>query len=635
MGIRGDGVEAKENISCTIVDNVPSHVSLDANEQLVFLKNGKYHSKEGIAGILSHPKSMQYDSLSERLQHQDDYGLPQHRLVLLVHGHQSHKNATYQPLLAAKLSKLGYFVLRIDFRGMGDSEDNRDATVGRSIQQDVEDVATVYDFVNDKVLCERVCGMKLSLDTIVAHSRGVLAMFEFARAYPEKHVANLVNSSGRFDGQGLLHKRLKNSIEWRKEGGFWCDLARHGTTVKSWIPKAETLSAINLDTKKFSEISSKTWVLSCYGSEDSVIPSDAAGKYSNLFCGRHTLEIVPGADHNYYGLPADPNPLNLPFRKGLVNYCYVLVDKISDFLSWENQLDRFYKKTKYILGASINPADISPRWPLPYDFSKISNFRDLGGYSTMFHNRRVKTCCIYRCANPCDITKEAEAYFNYKLNIKRVFDLRSSTESVENGVISIDIPNLVENISFNSNASMSPDVMAEHYQGLLVSSYSFPKAYMIVLRNSLDSIRKFFQYILAGSCHSKSALVFHCTAGKDRTGILGMLLLSILGVDDDTIAKDYELTTIGLKTEVKLLKKLEARGDLYYTMLGKDSERLTEMYKLTPEKMCKTLLSSRYEAMRWFIDDFNEKYKSVEHFFLNELHFSLHDIGKLRDILLE
>jgi protein-tyrosine phosphatase len=38
--------------------------------------------------------------------------------------------------------------------------------------------------------------------------------------------------------------------------------------------------------------------------------------------------------------------------------------------------------------------------------------------------------------------------------------------------------------------------------------------------------------------------LFHCTAGKDRTGIAAALLLSVLGVDDSVILDDYELTNI-------------------------------------------------------------------------------------------
>jgi Protein tyrosine/serine phosphatase len=38
-------------------------------------------------------------------------------------------------------------------------------------------------------------------------------------------------------------------------------------------------------------------------------------------------------------------------------------------------------------------------------------------------------------------------------------------------------------------------------------------------------------------------IVFHCAAGKDRTGLVAALLLSLLGVDDETIAADYARTS--------------------------------------------------------------------------------------------
>ena len=41
--------------------------------------------------------------------------------------------------------------------------------------------------------------------------------------------------------------------------------------------------------------------------------------------------------------------------------------------------------------------------------------------------------------------------------------------------------------------------------------------------------------------------MFHCAAGKDRTGILAALILGGLGVDDDVIAADYGLTAIGMR----------------------------------------------------------------------------------------
>ena len=49
-------------------------------------------------------------------------------------------------------------------------------------------------------------------------------------------------------------------------------------------------------------------------------------------------------------------------------------------------------------------------------------------------------------------------------------------------------------------------------------------------------------------------VVFHCAAGKDRTGILAGLLLSALGVSDETIMADYELTNLSLADRLSWAK---------------------------------------------------------------------------------
>jgi protein-tyrosine phosphatase len=57
-------------------------------------------------------------------------------------------------------------------------------------------------------------------------------------------------------------------------------------------------------------------------------------------------------------------------------------------------------------------------------------------------------------------------------------------------------------------------------------------------------------------------LLFHCTAGKDRTGVTAMLILSVLGVADEDILDDYELTTTyrsGRRVE-QLRPELERAG---------------------------------------------------------------------------
>ncbi|CDO94332.1 unnamed protein product [Kluyveromyces dobzhanskii CBS 2104] len=615
-------VTDKQNISVNVVDYpYDTSVPLLDNEQFFYIRDEKRHKGRGLAAILTQPPSVQYRTLAERVKNQSKYGFPSHKLVLLIHGHQSFKNALYQPLLADKLSQEGYYVLRIDFRGLGDSEDCWDPKLGRTIKQDVEDLTTIYEFVSSEA-CKLLLGRTLTLDTIVAHSRGVISMFEFAR---EVYVPNLINCCGRFDSHGLLLKAARRSPTWEADGGFYCHTLRFGEWQDVWIPKAETLSAGTLDSSKFKEIDSGTWVLSVYTATDPIIPITAAAGYSNLFAGRHTLNIVPNCDHNFYGLPDDPNKLNLSLRKGKVNYGVYLVKELVEYLKEENQLERFYK-THQLIKSAKNEGDVRNRWCLPYEFSQISNFRDVGGYTTG-SGTQVRPGIMYRCANPNEATAGALDYMKSDLSVNKIFDLRATNEAIEGGII----PEFdVENLSFNNNMTLSPEEMAKHYQGMFLSSYNFPQAYEIVLENSLPTIRHIFEYVLDGNVDEKHAIVFHCTAGKDRTGILGMLILGIAGVDVDTISHDYELTTLGLCTEKRLIAKINGRGDKFYTILGPKGREIAAAYGVTPTEMAANVLSSKYEAMRLFIDSFLSKFGSFDRFFYEQLKFNKIEVEKIK-----
>ena len=65
-------------------------------------------------------------------------------------------------------------------------------------------------------------------------------------------------------------------------------------------------------------------------------------------------------------------------------------------------------------------------------------------------------------------------------------------------------------------------------------------------------------------------LIVHCTAGKDRTGVICALVLSLCGVDDDFVAHEYALTEIGLPREWKktVIKHLLVNPALQGNMEG-------------------------------------------------------------------
>lgn len=646
----------------------PSHIKLRLNETYLNIKSNKFHSENGLSAILSKPYSLAlYPTKHERIINQNLYSFPTHQLIILVHGHGAHMNSTFLPLLADELAKLGKFVLRFDFRNCGDSETH--TSVNRTINDDIDDLDSIVNFcLNKNNLYDdsfsTIFPYKVSLNSIVGHSKGVLIMFAWASTSNVK-IPLLVNCSGRFDGEGFLKKLHRERYDDEEEEHSLKHLEnvtllvrRYGQLEEVPIHLNELLSIGNFNLKEVCSNLNKNVdnIVSCYGSKDQIVPLDALSKFSNLFNEfkiNHYSEVIINADHNYYGLKDDNNVSKLSLCNGKVNYSMDLVKLlIKNYFTDEFQLKSFFRKNEMIT-PSINNYIILrkfkkiPRYPLPFKYSSVSNFRDIGGYYTKFPKLRVKTNCIYRSANMSGMTPMTKIFIENDLNIKKIFDLRSKNEILENG--QIDNCNYIKNLPFNNNKPLSPESLPQQFKSLLISPFNYPDIYIKILRSSIESIKKFFNYIIDGSVNPENAIIFHCTAGKDRTGILTMLLLSILGVNDDTIAKEYQLTTFGLKTEEYLLKKIEVTSDLYYAILKDEHNEDTEpstpdtqavktlIYngQITPQTIFQSLVAADYEVMRLFIDQFNEIYTDTETFFRNELGFSFSDIHALRDALLE
>lgn len=134
---------------------------------------------KGVTGTLSIPHAMDSDNPFEQ-----DLAPVTHKAALILHGQGGHRNYCYQKHLAHRLAKdLGIFSLRIDFRGCGDSADNENKLEGRTLTQDVEDIQAAAEFVQNGKL--NGLGMDLTLSSIIAHSRGGVAMFLWAMKQDE------------------------------------------------------------------------------------------------------------------------------------------------------------------------------------------------------------------------------------------------------------------------------------------------------------------------------------------------------------------------------------------------------------------------------------------------------------------
>lgn len=171
------------------------------------------------------------------------------------------------------------------------------------------------------------------------------------------------------------------------------------------------------------------------------------------------------------------------------------------------------------------------------------NFRDVGGYRSA-NGQTVKWNKIYRSDSLSTLTAKDQVKLS-KLAITIDCDLRSRYEKHSSpdmawpNVHLIDLPVYSDNIEDTQSGhrvfrflhhipDMRDNFIGRIYQQTLLSDHS----------------RKMFAKIFTELLElpENEALVYHCSAGKDRTGMVSALILMALDVDDDTIARDYLLT---------------------------------------------------------------------------------------------
>jgi len=182
-----------------------------------------------------------------------------------------------------------------------------------------------------------------------------------------------------------------------------------------------------------------------------------------------------------------------------------------------------------------------------------TNFRDLGGYVTV-DGRTVRRGLVYRSDSLQDLTVEDIGRL-LGLGLREVLDLRSlhevdlfgTTPLIEHGVERHHVGFFVEPADPSARAPRPPIPLASDHE-------AFAAHYLDLLEAAKPSLQLAFSEIVTADAH---AVVFHCTAGRDRTGLTAGLLLSALGVDDETIAFDYQLTERYLRFPAARLERMQ------------------------------------------------------------------------------
>lgn len=178
------------------------------------------------------------------------------------------------------------------------------------------------------------------------------------------------------------------------------------------------------------------------------------------------------------------------------------------------------------------------------------NFRDLGGFKTQ-EGRYTKWGKIFRSDDLNHLTDEDLNYLS-SIPLVSIVDFRSQNE--------MDAAPDKNSSSLRKNykLTISPgNVLA--FEEVAKKSSSEMEYLMMKLNESLvtdsasiESYKSFFAHLQSDE---EIPLMFHCSAGKDRTGMAAALVLHALGVDEGTILKDYMVSNDYLGDKYAPLKE--------------------------------------------------------------------------------
>lgn len=182
-----------------------------------------------------------------------------------------------------------------------------------------------------------------------------------------------------------------------------------------------------------------------------------------------------------------------------------------------------------------------------------ANTRDLGGYPTK-DGHITKWQVFVRSDDLYDLT-ESDKHFLKGYGLSTIIDLRSTPElQVRPNPYAQDPAVDYHNVSLFENAS--PSVLSKAPQDLLKSMY------IEMLEEHQIQIKSIFETIAT----AKPGLVlFHCAAGKDRTGVIAMLLMGLVKVPNRDIVSNYEVSFTNLRRNTYFQQHENKQSQLLYS----------------------------------------------------------------------
>ena len=196
----------------------------------------------------------------------------------------------------------------------------------------------------------------------------------------------------------------------------------------------------------------------------------------------------------------------------------------------------------------------------------ISNARELGGYQTR-DGKTVREGVLLRTAALTDASQEELDSLINDYNLTAIIDMRASYELAEepepavDGVAQYNFKIMDEQMMARRAAAIQ-DVLTDpnvdpvkRMTAILEADVISDQMYVEFLQGETGKtgFRDFFRVLL--ETPEGNAVLWHCTNGKDRTGVAAMLLLGVLNVDEEIIMEDFLLTNVFFEAEISAMRQ--------------------------------------------------------------------------------
>lgn len=266
----------------------------------------------------------------------------------------------------------------------------------------------------------------------------------------------------------------------------------------------------------------------------------------------------------------------------------------------------------------------------------VINFRDLGGYQND-QGQVVVWGSVFRSAQLDRLTADGIAKMA-DMRIQTVVDLRFSEETAMYPTVFEAVPGAEvlswhdEHLSAEASKTDVGDrslAMKQSWRDSLETHdpVQVREAMRVNYPKKLYSHREIYRKMLLRLIEGQTPLVFHCAAGKDRTGVAAALILSLLGVSNQVIVDDYLLTQAHI---ANLLDSWLVGGATDQQEYGSFQQRFGRYERAVVQP----IFDADISYINTLLDYVDQTYGTFNNYALEVLDLSEQQIQTLRDNLL-